>query len=277
MARQGRLDGDRSSEETLSLFLLSSFNIRRNGQPVNGRLGGKSRQLLKVLAAHRHKCLPKDYLIEMIWPDVDPAAGATSLKVAAHNLRSVLDPDKKSGDPGNWIVVQEGTYRLNPHAAIWIDVEAFRAHYARGVSLMAQQEHAEARRELERAEALYIGDYLEEDVYEDWTLISREELRDLHLDVLCRLANVSAEEKDYHALIQYSHKIILSDPCREDAYRMLIKAHASLNQIGRAGSWYAICRSTLAREVGSGPSPETVMLFESLFPDISKPTDRRTA
>lgn len=274
-----RRDSHHSAErdETLSLYMLSSFRILRSGQAVNGRLGGKARQLLKILAANHQKCLPKDFLIELLWPEGDPALGAISLKVAAHNLRGVLEPDKESGHPGSWIIVQDGNYRLNPNGSIWIDSEAFGEHYERGRALQAQSLSAEARCEFEKAEALYTGDYLEEDTYEDWTVLRREELRDLYLDLLGRLAMLSERDQAHFDVIRYCHKIVLADPCREDAYRMLIKSHAALNQVARAGAWYAVCRVTLQRGVGVPPSTETAFLFESLFEETSERSGRRTA
>ena len=250
---------------TLSVYLLGSFRVLRDGQPVNGSLGGKGRQLLKVLAAHHNRCLPKDVLIEMLWPEGDPAAAAISLKVAAHNLRSALEPNRESGHPGNWVIGQNGSYRLNMKASVWIDALALREHHARGVALEATGFHKEAREQLTVAESLYAGDYLEEDVYDDWTVLRREELRDVYLDILGRLASLAAREQAHAEVISLCHKIVLADSCREDAYRMLIQSHAALNQIARAGAWYAVCRSALRREVGSGPSAETVRLFEELF------------
>jgi Bacterial transcriptional activator domain len=71
---------------------------------------------------------------------------------------------------------------------------------------------------------------------------------------------------------------VLADSCREDAYRLLIQSHAALNQIARAGAWYAVCRATLRREVSAVPSNETVGLFESLFePARTQRRDRRAS
>jgi DNA-binding SARP family transcriptional activator len=263
--------------DTLSLFMLSSFRILMNGKAVNGRLGEKTRQLLKVLAANHRKCLPKDFLIEALWPEGDPASGATSLKVAVHNLRSALEPNKENGHQGSWIIVQDGTYRLNPNGKIWIDIEAFREHYERGRALQTQSLAAEARGEFEKADELYTGDYLEEDMYADWTMLRREELRDVYLDLLCRLATLADNDHAHSEVIRYCHKIVLADPCREDAYRWLIRSHAALNQVARAGAWYAVCRVTLRREVGVSPSAETAVLFESLFEQNLGQPGRRTA
>ena len=41
--------------------------------------------------------------------------------------------------------------------------------------------------------------------------------------------------------MHHADKIVLADPCREDAYRMLMSSHAALNQYARAGAWYAVC------------------------------------
>ena len=254
----------------LAICMFSTFRVFRSGSRVDRALGSKARSLIKILAANPTKCLPKDALMELIWPQHDPLAAATSLKVAAHKLRHSL----KHSDPGRgsseWIIADKGSYRLNPEATVWIDVEAFRSHSHRARQLLATGANSAARIEFEKAEQLYAGDYLEEDLYEDWTVLKREELRDLYLDTLNRLATLCMAEGLYEDVIRYCHKIVLADPCREDAYQMLMQSHGALNQFARAGSWYAVCRATLRREIGCMPSMETVQTFEELFsgPDL---------
>lgn len=245
--------------------MLSSFRAELGGETLNRSLGAKGRPLLKILAAHRRRPIPRDALIEMLWPEAEPSAGATSLKVAAHNLRRLLEPDKQAGAPGAWILFEQGTYRLNPDADIWIDVECLEQRARQAKRFEALGDLAHARLEYEAVESLYAGDFLEEDIYEDWTIIRREQLRDVYLDVLGRLALLVRAQRDHAAVIRYCHKIIDADPCREDAYRMLMEAHGALNQNARAGAWYAVCRTMLQREIGTAPSRDTVDLFESLF------------
>lgn len=259
----GNLDrGGGQPPRGLSVFLFSAFAVARDGKNITSRLGGKARQLLKILAVNRTRPLTKDALIETLWPDADPSSGVTSLKVAAHKLRSALDPDRNGPE---WVIAENGTYRLNPEAPIWIDVESFRRHYERGRILQSKGCIEEAADELAGAEELYQGDYLEEDMYEEWAIVKREELRDIYLDTLQRLAHIAVHYNRYSDVIRYCHKIVLADPCREDAYRMLMRSHAALSQFARAGAWYAVCRTSLQREVGAPPSEETVQAFESLF------------
>jgi DNA-binding SARP family transcriptional activator len=243
--------------------------VSLGGQDLTHRLPGKAKQLLKVLAAHYRKTLPKDVLIELLWPDAVPTAGAGSLKVAAHHLRGALEPARRNGEPGVWIVARNGTYALNSEAHIHIDTEAFLECWRKARDYERRDLIAEARESYADAEELYVGDYLEDDLYEDWTIIRREELRDIYLEILGKLAQLAHEEAAHADVIRYCHKIILADPCREDAYRMLMQSHAALNQLARAGAWYAVCRTRLLREVEAVPSPQTVEAFEQLFARVS--------
>ncbi len=252
-------------DRVLAVFMLSSFRVVVNGTSLNGRLRAKGRDLLKILAAHRERVLPRDVLLEMLWPEADPSTAAVSLKVAAHNLRGVLEPDKENGSPGSWVVCRDGTYSLNPQGRIWIDVECLEEHWKNGRASEARGDLAAARREFEAAEQLYAGDFLEEDIYEDWTIVRRERLRDLYLELVSKLAEMAAGAGDHRDVVRYCHRIIDADPCREDAYRMLMQAHGALNQPARAGAWYAVCRSMLKREIGVDPSPETCATFDALF------------
>lgn len=256
---------DPEPARTLKLFLLSSFRVVVDGVMLDARLGTKGRALLKILAAHRNQFLTKDALIEMLWPGTDPATSGVSLKVAAHSLRSVLEPDKKAGAPGRWILSRNGTYSLNPEAEIWIDVESLDECWRRGRALEAAGEIDAARTCYEQAEELYTGDFLEEDIYDDWTIIRREQLRDTYLEIVSRLAELAEQRGAHRDAITYAHKILAADPCREDAYQGLMRAHAALNQHARAGAWYAVCRTMLMREMSVQPARETVDLFESLF------------
>jgi len=252
---------------SLKIQMLSTFRVAVNGQELNGRLNGKARALLKILAAHRDRVLARDALMEMVWPDTDPATGSISLKVTAHNLRVALEPAKPTGTPSTWILFRDGTYYLDRDSAVWIDIEEIDRLWRVGRQAESHGDAEGARVAYRGVEALYTGDFLEEDIYDDWTTIRREQLRDMYLDAISRLADFAVMNGDHRDAIRYCHKIIDTDPCREDAYRVLMSSHGALNQRARAGAWYAVCRTLLKREMGVGPASDTVKVFESLFRD----------
>ena len=245
--------------------MFGSFRVLRNGRPITSQIGGKGRQLLKLLAAKPSGCVPKEMLVDRLWPESDPLAAATSLKVAVHNVRTALEPKRRNGRQGTWIVLEKGLYRLNDEVPIWIDSVEFVRRWKAGRRAEIAGDRAPAMAEFQSAAELYEGDYLADDLYDDWPAIRREELRDVYLQIVDKLAKMLMEERDYENALIYAHKIVSADPCREDAYRILLRAHAAMNNVARAGSWYAICWTTLRRELGVDPSPATSQLFESLF------------
>src|SRR5215468_8335971 len=52
----------------------------------------KTASLLAYLAYHRHQQHPRELLIEMLWPECDPAAGRNRLSTALCSLRRQLEP-----------------------------------------------------------------------------------------------------------------------------------------------------------------------------------------
>ncbi len=125
----------------------------------------------------------------------------------------------------------------------------------------------EANAEFEKAEALYRGDYLEDDPYEEWTLLRRKSLKDTYLIIPGKLAGFSACTSDYESCIHYSQKILAKDPCREDTYRRLMYCYAKLGQRNRALRWYEICRKTSRAELDAEPENETTELYNRILKD----------
>jgi len=242
---------------TVALFCLGKFRVEVDGRLVDTRTGSKSLAVLKYLAGRGSRPTPRDLLLEALWPDTDPEAAGNRLRVAVHGLRRHLP---HLGSSLDIITYQDGGYLLNPTGTVWIDADVFEDLWRQGVRLERLGRSGEAAQAYSQAELLYRGDYLEEDLYEEWTLLRREGLRDAYMDLLGKLAASSIAQGDYGGCIICCQKILAQDPCREDAYRLLMRCHALTGQRARALRWYEICAATLRRELEVDPSPETAAL-----------------
>ena len=167
----------------------------------------------------------------------------------------------------NYVLLEKGYYRLCPDVRISTDVEEFDAHYEEGRRLERIGRTDEAAAEYEKAMYLYRGDYLVEDLYEDWTMVERERLSNAHLDTLGRLAAHYIEAGRHQEGIRACYRVLEMDRCHEDSYRLLMRCYARLGLRGRALRQYRLCKSTLGREYGMSPSPETHALYKSLLRD----------
>ncbi len=245
----------------LVIYCLGPFRVYQDDQPVANWPSGKGKCVFKYMAANRGHPIPKDVLMDLFWRDTDPNAARNNLNVAIHGLRQAL----RTMRPGfSHILFQDDCYLLNPALGVWIDVEEFMQRYEAGQTLERQGKLAEAVREYEAAEGLYQGDFLEEDIYEEWPMARREGLKDSYLFILDRLNRHYLEERRYTICIHLSQKILAKDNCREEAHRRLMRCYSRQGERNLALRQYHACVETLARELEVSPTQETVALYDRI-------------
>ena len=142
---------------TVAVKALGGFRVVREGSAVapSDWRSKKARDVLKILVAHRGHPVTRDYLIEAIWPDEDPALTGNRLSVALSTIRGVLDPEKNwSAD--RFLVTREQSISIDTdHVAV--DVEAFLSQAADGLREQRAGHNPEALELLEDAETAYTG------------------------------------------------------------------------------------------------------------------------
>ena len=203
---------------------LGGFRVERHGVPVlrSEWRSRKARQLLKMLVSQRGRPLHREQAIEALWPDADDGNLSNRLAVALSTLRSVLDP-VKSREADHYAESGDGTVRLRlEHVAV--DLEMF----------IQDAASANTIGELKRAEAMYRGELLIEDIYEDWAGPTREEARAVYLRLLRRRAEISRELYPAEAIEAWL-RILEVDPWDEIAHLDLIHGLETAGRHGEAG------------------------------------------
>ena len=113
------------------------------------------------------------------------------------------------------------------------------------------------RRELEAAEALYGGDFLEEDPYEDWAVTTREEAQATYIGIARALASAAAETGDADLATRYYLRILERDPYDESAHLGLVDALRAAGRHGEARrryGFYAAKMEEIAVEAAPYPT-----------------------
>jgi DNA-binding SARP family transcriptional activator len=118
------------------------------------------------------------------------------------------------------------------------------------------------------AEGLYQGDFLEENVYEDWPGLQRTRLRDLYLDTADRLSEHYVQQHEYTAAIALCQKVLVKDNCREEAHRRLMHCYLGQGQRHLAVRQYQVCVETLREQLHLNPSEETVELYQRIITGV---------
>ena len=238
----------------VAIRTLGGFRVSRRGEPVPASewQSRKARDLVKILVSRRGRPVPREALMEALWPEEDPGPLARRLAVALATARAVLDPGK--GYPSDHFIAAEDSALWVDLDHVSVDVEEFLADAAAGMSLLQEETRDDAREVLEAAEARYTGDYLEEDLYEDWAAPLREGARSTYVATARELARIGCESGDFQACIDYRLRILERDPYDEEAHLGLV---ATLSGIGRHGEARRFYRQYLARmeELDVEPAP----------------------
>jgi ATP/maltotriose-dependent transcriptional regulator MalT/DNA-binding SARP family transcriptional activator len=234
---------------------LGRFRVLRGGEPVPlaAWQSRKARDLLKILVARRGRPTPRDYLMEALWPEQSPAPLGNRLSVLLSTVRSVLDPEKRH-EPDEFVGGDKSAIWLQSEN-VAVDVERFLAAAAEALDVR-RAGGADAEPRLVAAEAMYSGDFLEEDAYEDWAIVLREEARAAYTEVVRGLAEDAASRGDTDAAGRYYLRVLERDPYDEPAHLGLVSA---LESAGRHGEARRCFRTYCARMdtigVESAPFP----------------------
>lgn len=253
---------ERPSE--LRIQCLGPFEVQRNDEYLALR-AGKAAEILKFLALRPQQPVPRDVLLEAIWPETNPGIANNRLKVAMHHLRQAFIGQGCSPRCEGCVVFRDGCYLFNPRINVCTDIQDFEQAWQSGARLERTGRQAEAISCYLKAESLYRGDLLEEDLYREWTLVRREELKDSYLTILDKLSRYWLQIGNLDQAIDGWKKILARDPWREDIYRRVMACNAYRGQRGLALRWYETCAQALQTELNVGPEPETVALQQCIL------------
>ncbi len=228
---------------------LGGFRILRDGQPVRATEWNskKARDLLKRLISRRGRPTPREVLIEALWPGEDCARCANRLSVALSTVRTMLDPERRY-EPDHFVRADKHVVGL---ANLRIDVEEFLAAAAR---VAGRSPELQVLHELRMAEALYTGDFLEEDPYEDWAVPLREQAKAAYLAVAMKLADAARNLGDEDLAVLCYLRVLERDPYDEEAHLRLTEVLTASGHHGQAQASYR-CYTRRMAELGIEPAP----------------------
>ncbi|HZU40751.1 MAG TPA: BTAD domain-containing putative transcriptional regulator, partial [Solirubrobacteraceae bacterium] len=251
-ARRAAGAGAGAGAAEVAITTLGRFAVLRRGEPVPlpAWQSRKARDLLKLLAARRGRPLTRDAAAEALWPDEGPEPLANRLSVALSTLRRVLDPERRH-PPDHFVAAEQQALALRMEH-VSVDVVRFLAAAHEGVHMAAQGEWERAEAGLREAERLYTGDFLEEDLYEDWAVDCREEARAAAQEVSRLLARAAIRRGDEEEGARHLRRLLERDPYDADAWTALVGAQVRLHRYGEARRQHAVYARRMG-ELGVAP------------------------
>ncbi len=190
--------------------------------------------LVKLLALTPSHQLHRERVLDLIWPDDTVEEALPKLHKAAHYARRACEHEDA-------VVLRGDLVRLFPDSTLEVDALVFESLAHRALEL---SDVAVARDAL----ALYGGELLPEDRFEDWADLTRESLAELHRELL-RL------DGRWRELIEL-------DPADEGAHVELMRQNLAAGDRHAAIRQFERLDRALRQELGVAPGPEARRLRE---------------
>ena len=253
----------------LSIYCLGNFRVELDDINISAFDTDKARALLVFLAVEGKHSLRRSHIAGILWPD-EPE------ERALHNLRQTLSSLRKtlgeSSDLAHFILSDRENIQLNPLANIWVDSLAFSEIFqkALGSYQVSNGSGLFHIRYLKKALSLFEGEFLsrfsihKSVLFEEWTLIHREELNLQAIRALNLLSVYHEKRGEYNLAIAYISRIIDLCPWDEAARNRMIRLLAADGQWEAAKSQFLVLRRYLKEHLCLEPSEDSLKLFKEI-------------
>lgn len=247
---------------TLCVRLFGRFDASYGEQMLEGLEANKVQELFCYLLVHRDRPQSREALADALWCDLPDSQSRKHLRQTLWQLNTALVSQLGHlGDPV--LLVDCHWVRVNPNADLWLDVAAFEQAYA-----LAKDTHGSGldppRYQLLRdAVGLYRGELLVT-CYQDWCLLERERLHNMHLISLDKLMDYCEASGEYEAALDFGARSLAYEEAREATHRRLMRLHYLAGDRTAALHQYERCVSLLRRELGVEPADSTVALYHQI-------------
>ena len=249
----------------LDVRVLGRFRVSVKGRPIEHSQwpGAKSRTLFQYLALHHFRgFIPKDVLVEMLWPDQDPEKTGKRFNTAMSRLRKLLEPDLPPRSPSSYILRKNDHYSLCFGPEGGLDLAQFQDLAKKALGM----EKTDPRAALalgRKAERLYTGPLLEDSPYQDWCIRMQDDTKDLYCR-LCRMLTLLCRDvKDPDPGVLYAQNCLQADPFDEFMHQQLICFFLESGKYGLAAKAAMTCREKMT-QIDCPLSPKTMDLLKKI-------------
>ena len=228
--------------------ILGSLEVWHDGRQVTVA-GARQRALLASLLLHAGEVVSSDRLIDEVWGEEPPEAGAAALRVRISQLRRALGP------AGELLVTRPPGYavRLAPEQ---LDLQRFERLVEAGERALAGDDPEAAAENLREALALWRGSPLADFAYAPFAQAAIARLEELRLAATELRVEAELALGRHARLVGELQALVRAYPLRERPCAQLMLALYRDGRQAEALETYRAARSRLVDEVGLEPGPD---------------------
>ncbi|WP_155317861.1 BTAD domain-containing putative transcriptional regulator [Desulfosarcina alkanivorans] len=264
--RPAETSGKGGSRPDLDIRTLGGFEVRLGGGKVLADAqwtGLRQKLLLKAILVNGCREIPKDILMDALWPDSSQEAALKRFKVTLHRLRRILASDGNPRAGASCISLKDNRVSLDM-GRCRVDVNDFLAACDQIRQFRRDDDDRRLLSACRRAAEIYRGDFLPEEPYLSWAETKRAALKDQYLTVLMEMAGLFERKGDLEQAVRHCGIVIQADPLAEQAHQQLMRLLQRQGRRSAALKVYRDLADTLAAELDTAPDPATTRLYEEI-------------
>ena len=250
----------------MQIKTFGSFEVFR-GETLIGEPEWAAKQpqlLLKAIITRGMEGVPKDVLIEDLWPEISAVSANNRFGVVLHRLRKVLEPSLDKTLGSSYVVLKKNLVSLRKDFC-QVDLDEFLMLRQRGKKAEEAGDIRTATLCYKSCIDLYRGDFLSEDLYAPWAELKRNELRGIYLGLLYRTGELYEMQRSSKKAIECYKSIIKADPTHEEGYQKLMLIYSSRGMRAEVLKVYEQCKKAMEDQIGVEPCRLTVSIYRRII------------
>lgn len=223
----------------------------------------KARSLfLMLLCAPSHE-LPREVILERLWPEMEYDTARRNFYVTWSHMRKALVCLDAGADLGVFADANSSACWLTDALESDLDMFAAELSTLRAARVVGDKPAVVAS--AVRLSGLYRGELLPVDLYEEWFEQDRIRTRRDFCDAMVTGAQCAVEVGQHDTAVSFLRRASEIDMWREDVYQLTMMCQMAAGQRSGAIETYNQCRERLVEDLGIDPCAETVRIFQTIL------------
>jgi len=227
---------------------LGRMSLRIGDQLVAGTsIRKKVLSLLTYLLTRPQFSASREQVIDALWPEMEPEAGANSLNQTSYFLRHILEPSATDDTTANLLDSKADL--------IWLDPGLVRSRSSdcRGlISAIRRDPSPELVTKLAEA---YTGRFAVDFIYDDWASGFRDSLHASYLDRVERAIVADTNAGAFERALSVAQLALQADPEAEQIELCLLRLYRRMGATAAAAEQYTHYARVLRDQLGVEPPP----------------------
>lgn len=227
---------------------LGRVSLRIGDQLVAGTsIRKKVLSLLTYLLTRPQFCASREQVIDALWPEMEPEAGANSLNQTSYFLRHILEPTATDDTAANLLDSRADLIWLDPNLV------SSRSSECQGlISVMRRNPSPELVTKLAET---YTGRFAADFLYDDWASGFRDSLHASYLDRVERAIVADTNAGAFERALFVAQLALQADPEAEQIELCLLRLYRRMGATAAAAEQYSHYASVFRDQLGLEPPP----------------------